>query len=243
MKILVSIIIPLFLWSSSIGQVVKTTNQQQGSWFGYFNQTRLSDRWGLWADVHHRRTAFLDRTSQNLVRVGLTYFIADNIRLTAGYMYAETYLAPSGLVRPEHRPWQQVWWSGRSGRLNLVQWVRAEQRYNHRISGDQLADGYGFNWRVRYNILVQVPFSGEVVRPHVPNLVLQNELFVNFGNQITYNTFDQNRFFVGLSYPFTKQLLGQAGYMNQFSQQPAGNVYVDNHTLRLFLFHNLDLRK
>lgn len=225
------------------GQPVKIVQQQEQAWLGYFNQTRFSTHWGLWADVQFRRTDFLARWNQHLFRAGLTYHLADNVRLTAGYAYVGSYLSPSGIVRPEHRPWQQVWWTGRSGRLNLVQWIRAEQRFNHRVRGDQLADGYGFNWRLRYNFLLQIPLKGETMRPGVPNFVLQNEAFINLGKQITDNYFDQNRFFVGVAYPFSKALTVQAGYMNLFQQQAAGNAFVNNHVARLFLFHTLDLRK
>jgi hypothetical protein len=231
------------LTHSTSGQAVKTVRDQQQAWLGYFNQTRLSNHWGFWVDAHIRRIDFMARPNQNLIRVGATYYLADNVRLTAGYALVGTYLSPSGVIRPEHRPWQQIWWTGRAGRLNLLQWVRAEQRFNRSIVGDQLAEGYNFNWRFRYNIMLQVPFKGQTIQPGVPNFVLQNEAFINAGKQITYNYFDQNRFFVGISYPFNKSLSAQLGYMNLFQQQPTGNSFVSNHTLRLFLFHSLDLRK
>jgi hypothetical protein len=233
----------VFISQSIVGQTIKTVQQQEQAWLGYTNQTRLSTKWGIWGEVHLRRTDFLARWNQTLYRAGLTYYVADNVRLTAGYAYIGAYLAPSGIVRPEHRPWQQVWWTSRSGRLNLTQWVRSEQRFNHRVMGDQLANGYGFNWRLRYNIMLQIPLKGEAMQPGVPNFVVQNETFVNLGKQITYNYFDQNRFFVGLSYPFSKSFTAQAGYMNLFQQQATGNVFANNHVARLFLFHNLDLRK
>ncbi|WP_232325849.1 DUF2490 domain-containing protein [Spirosoma montaniterrae] len=222
---------------------MKTIQPRQQAWFGYLNQTRFSTHWGTWTDIHFRRTDFLDRASQNLYRVGLTYYVADQVRLTAGYAYIQSFL-PTGTIRPEHRPWQQIWWAGRVGRINATQWIRLEQRFNRRIQGDQLRDGYTFNWRFRYNLLVQMPLWGTpVVRPGVPNVVVQNELFVNAGKEITYNVFDQNRLFAGLSYPVNKHLLAQVGYMNQYVQLPAGNTFNNNHTLRLFIFHNLDFRK
>lgn len=226
----------------TFGQATKTVRQQEQAWLGYFNQTRFSNRWGVWFDAHLRRTDFVARWNQQIVRAGLTYYLADNVRLTAGYLYANSYLSPSGITRPEHRPWQHVWWSGRSGPLNIVQWVRAEQRFVRRSQGDQLADGYGFSWRFRYNILLQVPFKGQTVRPGVLNFALQNEAFISAGKQITTNYFDQNRFFVGLSYPVSKAFAVQAGYMNLF-QPGANNTFVNNHTARLFLFHTLDLRR
>lgn len=226
-------------------QPVKTVQKQEQAWLGYFNQTRFSKHWGLWVDAHLRRTDFLARPGSLIIRTGVSYFLADNVRLTAGYLYAGSYLSPSGTIRPEHRPWQHIWWSSRSGRLNLVQWVRAEQRFNHRVRGDQLGDGYGFNWRFRYNFLLQIPFKGETVRPGVLNFALQNEAFINAGKQINANYFDQNRFFVGVSYPFSKSFAVQAGYMNLFQQQASasGSTFVNNHTARLFLFHTLDFRR
>jgi hypothetical protein len=35
----------------------------------------------------------------------------------------------------------------------------------------------------------------------------------------------------------------QLGYMNVFQQRRSGNAFFDTHTLRLFVFHTLDLRK
>ena len=222
----------------------KLVLQQQSMWLGYLNQTRLSTKWGIWTDLHYRRTDFAARPFQEFARVGLTYYLTDNVRITAGHALVRTHLHPSGIIRPEHRPWQQIWWTGRVSRLNTTQWIRTEQRFNHRIAGDQLADGYGFNWRFRYMILCQIPLWGAAnVRPGVPNFVVQDEAFINAGKQITANTFDQNRFFVGISYPFNKHLSGQLGYMNLFQQQPSGSTYTSNHTLRFFLFHTLDLRK
>ncbi|GAB3498683.1 hypothetical protein GCM10027341_20690 [Spirosoma knui] len=178
--------------------LAKLVLEQEQAWLGYFNQTRFNTHWGIWTDIRHRRTDFLDRLNQNLFRAGLTYYVVDNLRLTAGYAYAGSALSPSGTIRPERRPWQQVWWAGR---FNLLQWIRAGQRFNHRVQGDQLADGYSFNWRFRYNFMLQIPFNGETIQPGIPNFVIQNEFFINAGKQITYNYFDQNRFFVGLSYP------------------------------------------
>lgn len=237
-------LITLFFLTSFLAQaqVQKRVTDEEQAWVGYLNQTRLTNKTGLWAEVHLRRTDFLQRWNQQLLRAGLTYYAADNIRLTAGYAFISSYLSPSGVIRPEHRPWQQIWWSGHAGKFFLTQWVRAEQRFNHRVQGDQLADGYGFNWRMRYNLLLQMPLAGKTIRPGVVNAVVQNELFVNAGKQITYNYFDQNRFFVGLSYPIRKNLILQGGYMNLYQQTAAGNSFVNNHVARLFLFHTLDLR-
>jgi hypothetical protein len=38
-------------------------------------------------------------------------------------------------------------------------------------------------------------------------------------------------------------LNAQLGYMNLFQQLPTGNRFNNNHTIRLFFFNNINLRK
>jgi hypothetical protein len=71
---------------------------------------------------------------------------------------------------------------------------------------------------------------------------VNNELHVNFGKNIVYNYFDPNRFFVGLSYHVNARDNFQFGYMNIFQQLAGGNSYRSLDAIRLFYFHNLDLR-
>ncbi|GAA4399442.1 DUF2490 domain-containing protein [Nibrella viscosa] len=247
MKKHVLILLTLVLSTQVQAQTIpaKIVNPQQQLWVAYFNQIRFSNRWGFWLDVHARRTGdFIERWSTQIFRPGITYYLSDQVRLTAGYAYVLHYPQTDGVaVRPEHRPWQQINWSGRFGKLHTNQWIRLEERYNRRMNGNELGEGYRFNYRFRYNLTVQVPLKGDRIQPGVLNFAMQDELHVNAGRQITYNYFDQNRLFIGLAYPFTKSFLAQFGYMNVFVQQPVGNVFTNNHTIRLFLFHNLDFRQ
>lgn len=179
------------------------------------------------------------------MRPGITYHVSENVRLTAGYAYVSHWPAQEtqATVRPEHRLWQQVNWSSKSRKLYLNQWVRLEERFNRNLQHDALQNGYQFNYRTRYLIALLVPLKGEAIVPGVPFAVVNDEVHLNFGKEINYNYFDQNRFFVGLGYPFRKNLNAQLGYMNVFQQLPAGNRFFNTHTLRLFIFHTLDLRK
>lgn len=223
----------------------KTVAQQQQSWAGYLNQTRLSKRWGIWLDLHTRRTGqFLDRWSMHVVRPGLIYYPSDQTRLVAGYAYARLYAQTTPApIRTEHRPWQQFSVDNRYGRLATTQRVRVEERFIQRTNGMEVLDSYSFTMRFRYMLTLQLPLCRPGAGPHVPMLTVQDELMVNAGSQVVYNTFDQNRLFVGVTYPFSKTLSVQAGYMNQFQQLASGNAFVSNHIARVFLIHNLDLRE
>ncbi len=213
-------------------------------WLGYFNQTRLTKKFGFWLDIHYRQTDhFIDRPFQFLVRPALTYYIKDNLRVNAGYAFANHFPA-KGLdtSRPEHRAWQQIWWNQKYPGLTTLQWLRLEQRFNHKIANDVLEDGYNFNYRLRYNMAFFIPLKGKELVAKTPFIAVMNEVFLNFGGKIVYNTFDQNRFFAGVGYQFTSHLNAQLGYMNVFQQEASGNKYMSSNVIRLFVFHTLDLR-
>lgn len=224
----------------------KQTTSVQQIWFGYLNQTRLTDRWGLWFDGHLRtKEDFVTDLSTSIARAGLTYYVNDNLKLTAGYAYVNFFPADNhkNISQPEHRPWQQVQWHNKYPKLRLMQWLRLEERYRHKIlNDDQLADGYSFNWRLRYNFFLSTPLSKKPFAPGTFSFVFNDEVHVNMGKEVVYNYFDQNRLFLGLSYHTNAHDNLQFGYMNLFQQLAAGNRYRSIHAMRVFYFHNLDLR-
>ncbi len=229
------------------GAQQKQVTKEEQVWLGYFNQTRLSSKWGVWTDIHLRtKEDFFTQFSQALFRVGLTYYLSNDAKLTAGYAYVHHFPADNhrNVAQPEHRPWQQLQWHTRFQRLRLMQWFRLEQRFRRKIrNDDELADGYQFNFRGRHNILAQLALGGQPFRPGSLSFVLSNEVFVNVGKEIVYNSFDQNRAFAGIAIHVNQHDNLQVGYMNIFQQQAAGNRYRSVHVPRLFYFHNLDRRK
>jgi hypothetical protein len=233
--------------SSSFAQTTKQTQSVQQVWLGYFNQTRFSDKWGIWVDAHLRtKEDFFTNFSQAIGRIGVTYYLNDNTKLTAGYAYINHFPADNhaNISMPEHRPWQQLQWHTKYAKVRTMQWVRLEERYRRKILNEsKLNDGYNFNFRLRYNFLLQVPLSKQGVKPNSFSFVVNDEVHVNFGKEIVYNYFDQNRFFLGLAYHTNQHDNLQFGYMNVFQQLAAGNKYKSTHTVRIFYFHNLDLRK
>jgi len=225
----------------------KQTTHVQQVWGAYFNQTRLSERWGLWADFHLRsREDFVYELSTSIARLGITYHVHDQLRFTAGYAFVNHFPADghSDISQPEHRPWQQVQWTTPVKRSRVIQALRLEERFRRKIKDDdELADGYLFNYRVRHNMMVMIPLGWRTFERGALSAVLNNELMVNFGKEIVNNYYDQNRFFIGLGYHFDPNKNIQVGYMNVFQQLPQGNRYRSIHAPRVFFFHNVDLRK
>lgn len=235
----------LLLSQPTLAQQEKHIENREQAWLGYFNQTRLSNKFGFWFDVHYRRNEnFVSRPFQFVARPALTYFIKDNLRVNAGYAFV-SHFPGKGLntTRYEHRPWQQIWWNQKYPGLTTLQWVRLEQRFNEKVVSDVKQDGYNYNFRVRYNFSFFIPLTGKEIKARTPFAALMNEVFLNFGERIVYNTFDQNRFFAGVGYQITSHLNAQLGYMNVYQQEASGANYFSTHTVRFFVFHTLDLRE
>ncbi len=246
------IFIPLFILSllmtgNGVNAQAKQTEKISQVWLGYLNQTRLSNKWGIWLDVHLRtKEDLFTNFSQALFRAGLTYYITDATRFTAGYTYVNFFPADAHkkISQPEHRPWQQLLWQTKYGKKRMMQWFRLEERLRKKILNDStLADGYAFNWRMRYNILYEVPLSKKGIVPGSFSFIVNDEVHVNFGKEIVNNYFDQNRFFIGLKYQVSETNNLQFGYLNVFQQLPASGRYRSISAPRIFYFNNLDLRK
>jgi hypothetical protein len=240
------VLLPLLVISAGVfGQAPeKHIHDREQLWVGYFNQTRFSNKLGMWADVHYRMTDnFVDRPFQFLFRPAVTYFFRDNLRLNVGYTLANHFPARElNTTRVEHRAWQQIWWNQKYPGLTTLQWLRLEERFNEKVVADEKLNGYNYTFRVRYNFSFFLPLKGKEMAPKTPFAAITNEVFLNFGDKVVYNTFDQNRLFAGFGYQFSSHLNAQLGYMNVYQQEGSGNNYFSTHTIRLFVFHSLDLR-
>jgi hypothetical protein len=172
----------------------KEIHSREQLWLGYFNQTRITNKFGLWLDVHYRRTDnFVDRPFQILVRPALNFFIKDNVRVQTGYTFVN-HFPGKGLTtsRPEHRGWQQIWLSQKYVGFNTLQWLRIEERFNKKIVNDVLQPDTYFTVRARYQYSFFIPLKGKEIKAKTPFLAAIDEVFLNFGKNVTYNTFDQN---------------------------------------------------
>ncbi|MGC4036912.1 MAG: DUF2490 domain-containing protein [Chitinophagaceae bacterium] len=245
-KQIIVCLIAILIAKTTLSQTKQTTSLQQ-TWLGYYNQTRFSDKWGIWADLHLRtKDNYFSNLSATILRAGLTYYVSDAVKLTAGYGYISHYPSDNhkGFAQPEHRPWQQIQVHTKYAKTRTMQILRLEERYRRKTLNDStLADSYSFNWRLRYNFLFQVPLSKRGPEPKTLSFIANNEVMIAFGKQVVNNYFDQNRFFLGFAYHTNKTDNVQFGFTNVFQQLPAGNQYRSINGGRVYYFHNVDLRK
>ena len=82
-------VISFSVFSTFCFSQTKNIIESEQLWLAYFNQTRFTERSGLWVDLHLRMTDdFAERMSQDLLRVGYVYYLHDHVRLTAGYAFS-----------------------------------------------------------------------------------------------------------------------------------------------------------
>lgn len=247
MKLTILLILSLLSWQALQAQNSRQTVEEEQVWFAYFNQTRLTDKWGIWFDAHFRTTEhFIKEPSKAIGRLGLMYYLNDDLKFTNAYAFINHFPEEghAHVSQPEHRIWHQLQLHSKYGKVRTMQWLRLEERFRRNIKNDnELADGYRFDWRIRANFLLNIPLSKKGIVPHSFSAVVNDEIFVNLSKNNVYNIFDQNRFFVGLAYNFNTHSNLQFGYMNVYQQLASGNKYKNINSLRVFFFQNLDLRK
>lgn len=232
---LLFILFPLVLLSQTVKE--KEVNQQFQTWVSLNSVTKFSPHWGVVADVHLRTNDFFQDNNFFFLRGGISYIPNSKFSFTGGY--AHMWLAPRNptwsTFSDENRIYQQVQMNTKSGNVSIVQRLRNEQRWQEIIVNDVETGTNKFSNRVRYLISTTIPIFK---KKSAPSLVLSDELLIQFGKDIVYNTFDQNRFFVGIKQSINPKLSFDFGYMNVYQQKATGYQYDMNHTLRLFFYLN-----
>ena len=228
---------------NSFGQDAgKIINRQDQSWVSINTFARVSDHWGFVADYHERRNNFFKDPGFHFGRIGVTYWVNDHLTITAGY--ANLLLAPATkgwkTFSDENRMYEQAQWVSKIGKVSMLQRIRNEQRWVQKIANDKVTGDNKFTDRIRFLVYFTVPVFK---KPYYPSLALADELCIQFGKEVVYNTFDQNRIFFGVKQKLSKSLSFDLGYMFVLQQKTSGNVYDANRTFRWFFYYMPDFRK
>ncbi|MBK9223552.1 MAG: DUF2490 domain-containing protein [Flavobacterium sp.] len=215
----------------------KEVNNQTQTWFSLNTNLKFNEHWLLLADFHVRRNDFLNQDSFYFVRSGVAYVPNSKVLLVLGY--AHMWLAPTkhdwNTFSDENRVYQQAQLSSKIGTISVLQRVRNEQRWQEKIVNDEPIGENRFTDRVRYLLSFNIPIFK---RSSMPSLVVSDEILIHFGKEVVYNTFDQNRFFIGIKQNVSPKLSFDFGYMNVYQQKYSGYQYDSNQTLRLFFYYN-----
>ena len=218
----------------------KNVEQQWQAWISLNSVFQFSNHWSALADFHVRRGDFVTSPSFNFIRFGARYGFNDNMKISGGY--AHLWLAKDEnwtLFLNENRIYQEFILADTYPTFSGLFRIRTEQRFFNNVQeGISLQDEYFIN-RIRFLFSISIPFK----QGSKTSFLVADEIHLNFGQEIVFNTFDQNRFTVGIKQKINKSWSFDCGYMLVYQQLLSGTNYNLNHTFRLFFYGNFDLRK
>ncbi len=198
------------------------------------------------------------RQAQNLepqqyqLRTALDVKITEHLSIAPlGYVYTWNYKygkQPAAFENNEHRIFQQVSYKHLIGVVKMDHRLRMEERFiqNHSIgnSGSVVDEGYVVRQnRLRYRLMARVPLNSRKIEPHTYFLSAYDEIFVSWGDKITFHEPDQNRLFMGVGYQFDKSFTLQGGFIYQLLLKANGTMQENNIGIQLQLAYNIDLAK
>ena len=241
--------IAIFLLQSLLveGQTRAHANNTN-AWLMYFGNHKFSSQMGLHAEAQWRRSEFFSENQQLLLRAGLEFYAKSDFRFTIGYAFVETYPYGEFAVQqafPEHRIWQQLLVPQALGNVRLTHRYRLEQRMIGNASTGQFENGRYEN-RTRYMAKATLNIADG---KHPVFVALYDEIFINFGQDVGYNIFDQNRLYGAVGFSISTNLKIELGYLYQVVQlrsldgSSLKNRIENNHTLQIALFSNVALAK
>ena len=216
-------------------------------WYAYNNNTRLSDRWGIWMDIQNKdKSEYLHNFDVKENTLGGIYYLKNKMKLTGAFTYIQSY--PNDLLpdfyAPEYRPWQMIQWKNNTKNTSFAHWIRLEERFKTRtINSSQLTNNFDFTYRLRYNVFIERPLTIKKREKGAFSLSIAEEIYLNYGKTIVYNSFDQNRLFGGFLYYFNTHDFLQFGYTNVIQHLAGKDKYKAIDAIKLTFFNNLDFRK
>lgn len=214
-------------------------------WTRYYNQLSLNSKLTWHNEVDMRRFMDNSRLHHVIAHSHIHYKITSNFDIAAGITYSQQSPqfsdATSTLVIPEIRPFQEITQSQTLGKsVTLSHRFRLDERFIRKNNGIEILEGSDFNFRFRYRPQLAINLSKSESKTPT-NLKIADELMVNFGGEIVYNHFDQNRVYVGLEKVLSKNFSVEMGYLHWYQQRPSGKVFFDRNILRLTILHKIKL--
>ncbi len=219
MKRLIIFLVFITTWLSAKAQTEKEINNQVQFWTSINSTWRFTDHWGAMGDFHIRRNNFIQDPNFYFLRAGGVYWFNDKISAAGGVgalWYAQKAQDGGFNYALEKRIYQQILWRSINGRARFLQRIRNEQRWHEVLNPDGSVNRIRFSNRVRFLFSASIRvFEDE----RKPRLVIADEVLFHFGKEIIYNTFDQNRLFIGMNHRLNKDWTFDFGYMPVLQQE------------------------
>jgi hypothetical protein len=220
-------------------------------WYNIFLTKKITDKWSTHTEYQWRRDEFIAHGQQSLLRAGINYKVNQKLTARVGYGWIETFpygsinLQAAGKTFTEHRAFQALMLNDQMSLLEIQHRLMLEQRWIGRYTKPNIntEDDYVYVNRMRYMLRLQMPLGKKQIEDKTFYAALYDELFIQFGENVQENIFDQNRLGVLLGYKLNKYFKLELGYLNQsvlFGREINGNnILQKNNGLIVNSYFNL----
>ena len=231
----------------SSGQQVVT---QDAEWFQINSSMKLHNKYGLISDGQFRYSDF--KSAQYLARTGLDIYINSQWSIVPiGYAYIWNYQygeQPVALPPDEQRLWQHVMYKHKAAKFNFNHRFRTEQRFIEKLStdtnGEVINEGFDvYRNRIRYRFMFWAPFKGDKIVAGSWFWGVWDEVFISWGNGVTYNKPDQNRVQIAAGYQINKDFQIILGPYYQYLIKGGGAQQENNVGFNMWFNYNFDFSK
>ncbi|MGB3078487.1 MAG: DUF2490 domain-containing protein [Saprospiraceae bacterium] len=224
---------------SFLSSAQKQITSQPQIWFKYYLKIPINPQWQIRQEIDDRNFINPARQSQFLERTHLQRNLGKGWITSLGFTYSEvaTPADPNITTYGNNRELRPSLEIGHLNKLN-EKWNLHQRVWNEFRFFQQNDKSYLYsNMRLRYKIETHFKLSSLL------SFFAFEELHINLGKNIVFNTFDQNRFGIGCEISPIKNIGFEFTYINWFQQRSSGNEYFNRNIFRLALNHTLMLRK
>ena len=221
----------------TFGQKQVTSENQDLLWTRYHLTLNFSDQWKWVTEADNRIFLNSFHRSQFITHTHVHRSLGKQAEVSLGFTYNNTLPAEpfeKNLTgTSEYRPFQEFYFKENFDMLPL--------KIQHRFRSEErffkpLEQQTSFNWRFRYQLSLAYPINQFLT------FKINDELFINAGQQIVNNTFDANRLYTGLAFKIKGPLRVETGYLRSVQQLSTGTQYLKRDNIRLSVFHQINLK-
>ena len=237
-----SVIIFLCCCISFAAQAQKQVSHQSLFWLASVNTIRFNEHWGMVADFHYRTYDFMAHPYYYIARGQANYYFNENLIAGFGYghMWLGAYTTAQHPYSNENRITEQIKLNSKKGKFSITNRWMLEQRWQQKIVNNEKTNDYRFTNRARYAFgCMYSPFKNKML----PSFTNYEEVMVQFGKEVVYNTFDQVRFSFGIRQNITSHINIDLNYMYAYQQLFSGNQYLQGNILRFYINYSVGWKK
>lgn len=226
------------------GQGKEVVSSQQ-TWLDYRLKIKANENLTLKLYNSFRWKDAFGTQKKWLSRIAVSHHLEEGFSLGGGLTHGFNYGDDKQVKRQEIRPFQEISIKQNiKNKVRLKQRIRVEERFfRYKVDGSYL-DELSFNYRFRYRFSSTINIikgkNNSSKKPLIA-LTVGDEIFINAGDEVITNIFDQNRFFAFLNFRVLKNFSLRASYASRFKSTSTSGSFKRTNIFALSFNQNFSL--